>query len=402
MNENINIKSFKEKYLKLYKDELFNYCIPFWLKHGIDKEYGGLLNCLDRKGEVYSTDKSVWMQGRCAWMFSYLSNTFGENQEYLDFSKSCLDFLDKYCFDSDGRMYFLVTRDGKPLRKRRYFFSETFYVMAAIEYYKATNNKEYLDKARKIYDLVYNIFTDPSADPYKITPKFYNETRSMKGLAGPMIILNINYIMRSIDIDRIDLYNEHSKVCLDEIKKHYNKEYHGMFENITSDNKFILDVSTERIINPGHDLECSFFLAQEALYNHDNELFDFSLMVFRDAINWGWDQEYGGIKYFVDAKGYPVEAYEHDMKLWWTHNEGINASLLMYKETLDKYYLDWFIKLTDYAFSHFSDHEYGEWYGYLRRDGVPTMPPCKGHTYKGPFHVMRSLATVIKLLESME
>ena len=173
-------KALKEKYLKLYKDELFKYCAPFWLKYGKDTEYGGLINCLDKEGKVYSTDKSVWLQGRCAWMYAYLNNEFGYNKEYLDFSKSCLDFLDNYCFDTDGRMYFTVTKDGKPLRKRRYFFSETFYVMAAIEYYKATKDIKYLHKARRVYDLVWNIFTDPSSDPFKIFPKVYPSTRSTK------------------------------------------------------------------------------------------------------------------------------------------------------------------------------------------------------------------------------
>ena len=395
-------KVLKEKYLKLYRDELFNYCIPFWLKYGRDKEYGGLLNCLDKEGKVYSTDKSVWMQGRAGWMFSFLSNSFGYNEEYLRFAKSCIDFLDEHCFDKDGRMYFLVTREGKPLKKRRYFFSETFYVMACAEYFKATKDKTYLEKARKVYDMVFNIFINPSSDPFKIWPKVLPEVRNMKSMAAPMILLNINYLMREVDQERLAYYEENAKIFVKEIKLHYNKDLHGMFENITSDNKFILDVSTERIINPGHDLECSFFLMQEALHNGDKELSQFSQVVFRDAIKRGWDTEFGGIKYFVDALGLPVEAYEHDMKLWWCHNEGINASLLLYKETKDKYYLDWFIKLTDYAFSHFSEHEFGEWYGYLRRDGKVTEPPCKGHTYKGPFHVMRSLVTVIKLLESMD
>ena len=111
----------------LFKDELLNSCIPFWLKNGIDKENGGLINCLDRKGEIYSDDKSVWMQGRCGWMFSYIYNNIEKKQEYLDFAKSCIDFATNHCIDSDGRMFFTVTRDGRPLRKRRYWFSETFY-----------------------------------------------------------------------------------------------------------------------------------------------------------------------------------------------------------------------------------------------------------------------------------
>ena len=61
-----------EKTYHKFKDELLNSCVPFWLKNGVDKEYGGLLNCLDRTGKVYSQDKSVWMQGSAGWMFSYM------------------------------------------------------------------------------------------------------------------------------------------------------------------------------------------------------------------------------------------------------------------------------------------------------------------------------------------
>ena len=44
-------------------------CVDFWLEHGMDAEHGGVYTCLDRTGQVYSTDKSVWMQGRCGWTF---------------------------------------------------------------------------------------------------------------------------------------------------------------------------------------------------------------------------------------------------------------------------------------------------------------------------------------------
>ncbi len=104
----------------MYTEELEKYCIPFWLKYGQDEKNGGLINCLDLKGEIYSYDKSVWMQGRCGYMYSHLYNTFKKDEAYLKLAKSCIDFLDKNCFDTDGRMYFTVTADGRPIRKRRY------------------------------------------------------------------------------------------------------------------------------------------------------------------------------------------------------------------------------------------------------------------------------------------
>ena len=114
------------------------------------------------------------------------------------------------------------------------------------------------------------------------------------------------------------------------------------------------------------------------------------------------DEKYGGIVYFKDSENKPVEAYEHDMKLWWPHNEGIVASLLLFKITGKQKYADWFEKLTKYSFEHFSDREFGEWYGYLRRDGQLTEPPCKGCTYKGPFHVLRCLASVIQIFDGKD
>jgi len=148
-----------------FRKELLESCVPFWLNHAVDTEYGGLLNCLDREGKVYSTDKSIWMQGRAAWMFSYLYNNIEKNEEYLHLAKSCLDFLEKYGIDEDGRMFFTVTRDGLPLRKRRYFFSQTFYIIGCAEYYMATGEEKYLKIAKKYFDFVYGIYRDPSTEP---------------------------------------------------------------------------------------------------------------------------------------------------------------------------------------------------------------------------------------------
>lgn len=387
-----------EKIYAKFRDELLESCVPFWLNNGVDKEYGGVLNCLDRKGKVYSEDKSVWMQGRAGWMFSYIYNHIEKKQEYLDFAKSCIDFAAKYCIDkTDGRMYFTVTRDGKPLRKRRYWFSETFYIIANAEYYIATKDVFYLETAKKYFKFVYGMYKDPSTDPYKITPKSYAETRDMKTLANPMIMLNVASIMRDADEKNFGYYNDIITGLIEDIKVFYKPEYKAMFENITSENEAILNSSPCRVINPGHDIECSWFLLEEGIKRNDQPIINFAKTVFDEAFELGWDKEYGGITYFKDVLGFPVEAYEHDMKLWWPHNETVIASLMLYKHTCDEKYKEIFDKVCDYAFKHFSDSEYGEWFGYLRRDGKPTEPPCKGHTYKGPFHVMRMFAKCLTM-----
>ena len=102
-----------------------------------------------------------------------------------------------------------------------------------------------------------------------------------------------------------------------------------------------------------------------------------------------------------DALGNPPEAYEHDMKLWWPHNEILIASMMAYRDTKDEYYLNWFKRTLSYCQKVFSDPAYGEWYGYLRRDGQPTQPSTKGSTFKGPFHLPRSLAMVDQMISQL-
>ena len=393
------MKELRNKYYDKIKKELFESCAPFWLKYAKDDVYGGIANCTDRFGNVYSADKSVWMQGRTAWTYSYLCNSFGNNEEYLAFAKSCLDFENNHCFDTDGRMYFTVTKDGKPLRKRRYWFSETFYIIGSAEYYMATKDEKALADAKKYFDFVYGMYVDPASDPYKITPKSYAETRSLKSLARPMIMLNVASIMRAADPANTDRYNKIIDGLIEDIKAFHKTEMKCTLEVITDKNEYFGEASEGRVVNPGHDIECAWFLLDEAIYRNDNELKALAKQIFDEAIERGWDNEFGGIIYFKDIEGKPVEAYEHDMKLWWPHNEAMIASLLLYREFGDAKYKEWFERVSDYAFEHFSDPEFGEWFGYLRRDGKPTEPPCKGHTYKGAFHVMRMLAKVLNIFD---
>ena len=395
------MKELRQKYYQLFREELFDSCVPFWLKNGVDGEFGGVKNCLDRFGKVYSTDKSVWMQGRTAYTFSHLCNQFGAKDEYLAFAKSCVDFEKDHCIDkTDGRMYFTVTKDGKPLRKRRYWFSETFYIIANAEYYMASGDTKRLEEAKRYYDFVYKMYRDPSSDPYKITPKTIAETRKLKSLAQPMIMLNVSSIMRKADKANESKYTDIITGLIEDIKAFYKPELNALLECVTDKNEYFSEASEGRVVNPGHDIEASWFLLEEGLYRKDETLISFAKTIFDISIERGWDKEYGGIIYFKDVEGNPVEAYEHDMKLWWPHNEAIIASLYLYKITGDDKYKKWFEKITDYAFSHFSDREYGEWFGYLRRDGKPTEPPCKGHTYKGAFHVMRMLSKVLEIFDS--
>ena len=395
-------KAYLQETQKWIREEL-EASLNFWLKNGMDHEHGGVYTCLDRTGRIYSTDKSVWMQGRCGWIYAYMCHLYGAKPEWLEASKSCLDFLEKYCSNpnADGRLYFTVTADGKPLRQRRYYFSEAFYCIANAEYYGVTGEVEHLNRAKRAYEIYWNL-SQGGEDPVGMGPKTIPETRSGRALGIPMIMLNVTAVMRRVDPANAALYDERSSSCVHDILTYHHKpEMNCTLENVGPNGEFRGDVTDGRIVNPGHDIECSWFLMEFANLKGDKELHKKAEEIFRMAIENGWDNEYEGLLYFRDCLGNPPEAYEHDMKLWWPHNEILIASMMAYRDTGDEYYQNWFKRCLDYCKKVFSDPEYGEWYGYLRRDGKPTMPSTKGSTFKGPFHMPRSMSMVDTMITEL-
>ena len=299
-------------------------------------------------------------------------------------------------------MYFTVTAEGEPLRQRRYYYSEGFYAIANAEYYALTGEKVYLDRARAAYELYWQLYQGLIEDPTGFGPKTIPETRSGRGLGLPMIYLNICSVLRRCDPENTAVYDERSKICVDEIfKYHFKPELRCTLENVGPNGEVRDHVTEGRIVNPGHDIECSWFLMEYANHIDDSELHKKAQTVFDYAINAGWDNEFGGLLYFIDCKGLPPEAYEHDMKLWWPHNEILIASMMAYRDTRDERFHEWFTKTLDYCKEVFSDPENGEWYGYLRRDGKPTMPSTKGSTFKGPFHLPRCLSMVDQMISQI-
>lgn len=380
-----------KKYQQFYKEQLLKNVVPFWINSDLlDREYGGYISSVDREGKSYNNDKSVWFQGRCLWTFSTLCEKYGIREDWRKAADAGKEFLEKYCFDSDGRMYFTVTREGKPLRKRRYMFSESFYVVGMAEYGYVFGDKEALNKAEKCFEMMLDIYRSPENDPFKITPKSYAETRNERSAAVPMVLVSSAQLLRRCDPEKAEYYSGIVKeMTADILKYHFHPELRASLENVLQDGSHI-DNPTGRTINPGHSCENAWFLMSEAVYSGDKALLKTALDIFDFAFERGWDKQYGGMLYFVDLDNRPCEQLEWDMKLWWVHNEVLIASLAAYSLTGDEKYWERFETVHSYAFSHFADKEKGEWYGYLHRDGTVSHTQ-KGSMWKGPYHLPRCL-----------
>ena len=380
----MNVKEYIKSWAESYKKDLTENIMPFWMEHGWDRENGGVYTCVDRDGSLMDSTKSVWFQGRFAFICAYAYNNVEKNQEWLDAAKSTLDFIEKHCFDEQGHMYFSVTAEGKPLRTRRYVFSETFASIAMSEYALATGDEHWAKRALQVFEDTQRFLNTPGFLPAKFEPEVQLQSHSII-----MILINVGSCIRKVIND--PKLTQQIDESIAKLKKYFiHPEFKCLLETVGMNGEFI-DNNMGRTINPGHCIETTWFIMEEAkLRGWDKPMFDMALQIFDWSWDWGWDKQYGGIINCRDCKNLPSQDYSQDMKFWWPQCETIISSLYAYLGTGDEKYLYRHERISEWTYAHFPDAEYGEWYGYLHRDGTVAQP-AKGNLFKGPFHIPRMM-----------
>lgn len=381
------------KLAERYRSELFDNVLPFWLDKSQDLECGGYFTCLDRKGDVYDTDKFIWLQGREVWLFSMLCNRVEKRPEWLQCAIQGGEFLRRYGHDGNYNWYFALTREGKPLVEPYNIFSYTFAAMAFAQLSLATGNEEYAEIARKTFDRILERRDNPKGRWNKQT-----DVRPLKGFSLSMILCNL-----ALEIEHLidpALLQHTIDECLHEVMDvFYRPELGLLVENVMPDGS-LSDSFDGRLINPGHGIESTWFIMDLGKRLSRPDLISKAVQIALKTADYGWDKQYGGIFYFMDRKGAPQQQLEWDQKLWWVHIETMIAMLKGYALTGSREALDWFLRVDDYTWSHFKDKEYPEWFGYLNRRGEVLLP-LKGGKWKGCFHVPRGLYQCWRLLEEL-
>lgn len=375
-----------------YKSELLDRVMPFWMEKSIDKEFGGYFTCLERDGEVFDTDKFIWLQGREVWMLSTLYNKVEKRQEWLDAAIQGAEFLKKYGHDGNLNWYFALDREGHPLVEPYNIFSYTFAVIAFGQLSIATGNQEYADIAKKTFDIVLSKVDNPKGRWSKAAPG----ARSLKSFALPMILCNVALEIEPL-LDK-DFLDKTIETCVHEVMDvFYRPELGLIVEHLGSDNELV-DCMDGRLLNPGHAIEAMWFIMDLGKRLGDQALIEKAVKIALAEAEYGWDKQYGGIFYFMDRLGRPLQQLEWDQKLWWVHIETLITMIKGYELTGNAECLAWFERIHDYVWSHFMDPEHPEWFGYLNRQGEVLLT-LKGGKWKGCFHVPRGLMQVYQSLE---
>lgn len=380
---------------KLYKKELLDNVVPFWLSKSQDLKNGGYFTCLDRQGNVYDTDKFIWLQGRQVWLYSMLYNKVEKKQEWLDCAIQGAEFLKRFGHDGNFNWYFSLTQEGKPLVVPYNIFSYTFATMAFGQLSLATGNEEYADIAKKTF----NKILEKKDNPKGKWNKAYPGTRQLKGFSLPMILSNL-----TLEIEHLleeEVIESTMIECIHEVMEVFLRPELGgiIVENLNLDGT-LSDTFDGRLVNPGHGLESMWFIMDLGVRLNRKDLIEKAVQTTLTLMDYGWDKEHGGIFYFMDRKGFPPQQLEWDQKLWWVHIEALIALLKGYQLTGSEECVTWFTKLHDYTWKHFKDPLYPEWWGYLNREGKVLLD-LKGGKWKGCFHVPRGLYQCWQTLEKI-
>ena len=381
-----------KKLAQQYKSELLDRVMPFWMEHSIDKEMGGYFTCLERDGEVFDTDKFVWLQGREVWMLATLYNKVEKKAEWLEAAIQGAEFLKRHGHDGNLNWYFALDREGHPLVEPYNTFSYTFAVIAFGQLALATGNEEYADIAKRTFDIVLSKVDNPKGRWSKAAPG----ARELKSFALPMILCNVALEIEPL-LDK-DFLDRTIATCVHEVMDvFYRPELGLIVEHLGTDGQLV-DCMDGRLLNPGHAIEAMWFIMDLGKRLGDKALIEKAVQIALQEVEYGWDKQYGGIFYFMDRLGHPLQQLEWDQKLWWVHIETLITMIKGYELTGNEKCLEWFERVHEYVWSHFMDPEHPEWFGYLNRRGEVLLT-LKGGKWKGCFHVPRGLMQVWQSLE---
>ncbi len=378
-----------------YRSMLFDDVVPWWEKHSLDRECGGYFSCLERDGRPWSTDKYIWMTGREAWMFSHLFNHYNKNPSWLAAAQSGADFLQRHAFKPDGKMFFRLTREGRPMSKVLSIYTEMFTAIAFAELSRASGDERLWTRAMAMYDFLVPRFGLPSDTPllgYPLDAKFRLH-------AHDMCRITVAWVFNQIRPDK-QFEDDLTLSAKSIIQNHWKPELNALLENVAMDGSAMLDIPEGRMFHPGHAIESAWMLMEIARKQDNRAMTNTAVEIVLAALAQGWDREFGGLRYLTNIDWSPTHELGANLKLWWPHCEALYALLLGWSLTGRDDLWNWYEKVHEYTFARFPDPEYGEWYGYLDRDGKPVWT-AKATAWKCFFHLPRALSRCYSLMDSL-
>lgn len=379
--------------LKQYRSELLDRTIPFWLRYGVDREYGGICTCISDDGRVLSTDKYMWSQLRALYTFSALYNHIEPQEEWLAVAENIFHLVTRYGRDESGQWLYVISADGRPLQGAVSIYTDAFAIYGLTEYARATGNRQASRIARETFENVRTRLAQPG--PYPTAPHPVPAGMKAHGIAMTFALVFEELGRYLNDPTVLDAGIAYADQVM-KVFRHSERE--RVYEFVTQEDA-LLDAPPGLTVVPGHVLESMWFMIHIYRRMNDPERIRQAIETIRWHAEFGWDAECGGIVLARDAQGSRWEKIA-DTKIWWPHTEALYALLLAYSISREQWCLDWLARVHEYSYAHFPVPGYGEWIQNLDRQGNK-LDEVVGLPVKDPFHLSRSLINCIGVLQEI-
>lgn len=379
--------------------------ILYWTDNTLDNVNGGFIGQVDyeNKPNLYA-EKGIILNTRILWTFSAIYN-FWNDKKYLEYSHKAYEYLIKNFIDySYGGVFWLLDFKGVPIIKRKQIYAQAFAIYALCEYFKATGNKESLEHAIKIYQLIEKYAKDKfyggyieafnenwsKIDDYRLSEKDLNTPKSM-----------------NTHLHLLEAYTNLYNITKDDNIKINIIELINIFTNKIFNNKILhLDLFFENdwkkvsnIISYGHDIETSWLIVEAARIINEpsflNEIKNFSLILANSVLS--AIDKYGGIIYEYNYRKNSIDTDKH----WWPQAEALVGFLNAYEISGNELWLNRFYNLWNYICQYVVDKKYGEWHWRVNQENIP-YKENKVDFWKCPYHNTRALIESINRLKKIK
>ena len=331
-----------------FRDQLFKELLPFWARHGVDDEYGGIMCSLDYDGTRVNTEKKLWFQGRALWVYSFLYNHLGKNPQYLEVARKIKEFVFTHALQEDGWWAEELSREGKVLRPFSGDIEGMYFIVEGLqEYAVASGDDASREFASALLKKLFRYFNSPG---FRYRGADFQYLWNSKQAVRPqgLWFLNLNIptqmLLRSNDPE-ISAMTDHALDAI--MNKHYHPDIGLNTEMLYFD--FSRPPEEERKVRFGHSIEALWMAMDEADRRKDAALWRTCAERIHHHIEAGWDHVYGGLAQWVNVDQpcyrWPVETppgtnvdldfageYEY-MKTLWGLNEMMIATLKVFERT---------------------------------------------------------------------
>lgn len=381
---------------ELYSRTLLDDVVPFWERHGIDVD-GGINTCMDDTGKILSRDRWCWSQWRAVWVFSRLYNTIEKRPQWLDIARGIYQFVNRTGRLNDGHWPMVLDPQGKVLKGYESIFTDGFAIYALVELWRATHETGLLDQACATFRA-----TEEALNRSKLPPMFpYPTAPSPDALShGISMMFSLVYheLARATGDKKIRAAADHHH---QRVMNVFLRPQRGVILEWLDSKDQEFPAPTGTVVLPGHGIESLWFQIQIERECNGHGVKERAIPAIRRALEIGWDAEFGGLFYAVDADGRPDVAWPFaETKLWWPHTEALYATLLAYECSREPWCLEWHERLREYSYAHFPVQGHGEWRQKCDRQGRP-ITTVVALPVKDPFHLPRMLILSVELVDRL-